>query len=1425
MKQNNKKSAFKITNVLILLLAVVIGLQLAGWLSTLSLTEPSGSPAAAQQSTPTVVAEPTPTPTPISEPAPPVLVAPRSSSSEVTFVPRIALYPLDATLYSQKNSDGTELSELITSLLLIELGLSSQVELLDRSFIAALFREKTTQFAGSQSLENQQALMKLPLSDYSLVGSLLSGDEGKSYTLKLLDNSTGEVMSAARFPFTIATLKQAVRKASTFVQTQASTVRYQRGTKESEPAQRKIAIGHFFDITVEDTNLAKGRDLSESLIERLVNDESYRVLARTHVMPLVLEEGLRKLQHTEEDRSSLREQADWTVHGVYRAEAKGLGLLITVYLYIDSIENGRELFVLKGHDWANVYSLINETIVASISPVVVEVTAENQSKSRDLLFQAADLQGVVERESVRNGTHNIADRFYTELAKRQVRNQVDATVRLLEQALEYNPMNYAAKLSLSLMLDDEPGDARAKKLYIDVLGGTDSEISYSAQAIKRKESLESYLGSRVDENEREKIRKSLVDNCFLDESDKAFKATYYKLDHIFNRPYSKPIGALDLDTTVQVLEYLRLKYHQPGYKIRFSPPRNGRYSIAQKRSWYQAYYKVGHNREAMLNMNLAVAASGMDVLYATDLPSVGFYPETASQSPERRRSRMRIAVDGFASSVFLDEDYLKPRVMLGYSLCRPEVGLCALGEQMLSWAVDQIPGADGEGPMDLFEEDEVNEHDRLMFLAADAVDRVDEASFTRRFRFVLDSSNYAVNKKKQQVSKLQDIQGEAVYEELAQAQIYSYVDLIRAESEQLERSHSMLKRNKKYNKNREALALFVKGKNSTELNSLANNLLDKVLSDFPGVYPYLLFYADPVTPSVINEQDRVMAQIVAGKVNPVEPGKLMERALVLFRYRAEQGDPENLKRAKKFIAHFEEYYGITENTAIDFSWLYHSVGENKKSRSILQGYGKSSFELKNYKWDKLNGVYTQNGFDKESRLIYSNTRTGIEITYTAHHRLVEIGEHSYKWRRGPYGFQEDGDFIWGEMSPEIAKKVAIDRAGPHDPWADIPIVEIDALPEVVDDENEKTTESLLSDEYSISPSGNVAIKGFPRRSGIGPLRKKYFSGGLRRTQNVEVIREALFKKGYLSVEGFPVDMPGVKRLDKLREDFPDFNYREMKDLRAALERAERVSSSGEVSIYQYVAGAWVEAAALLASDATTDASFGLGVAAQGDRALVCNSLGGIYSYFLIDSQWQWGRKFEAGCNNVAVSGDWAVVSWREKAYVFHFDGQFWQPTQTLIVDNYFARREKRENFEVLGESMVIMDNEMFIGNPRGGSAHLGEVYRFVLEQGKWRQTDTLAPDVEIADRPNSSFGDSLAVSRHWLVVGNCAKGAVDTPDFRRGMVYIYKRQNKKWTPFVRLIGKDTTVREELGQSVFIDKENDALLIKSSNSLYRYMLEL
>ncbi|MBU2885166.1 hypothetical protein KO507_05245 [Gilvimarinus agarilyticus] len=1418
MKQNNKKSAFNIVSVLILLLAVVVGLQLAGWLPAFSLTEPKENPAVAQQSTPSAVTVSTPT----SEAASPVLVVPESSSSE-TIVPRIALYPLDDTLYSQKNSDGPELSELITSLLLIELGSSSQVELLDRSFMDALFYEKTAPLAGDQARENQQSVMKLPLSDYSLVGSLLSGEEGEAYTLKLLDNSTGEVVSAARFPFTIATLRQVVRKASTFVQTQASRVKPKRGTAESEQARRKIAIGHFFDVTVDDKNLAKGRDLSEHLIERLVNDMSYRVLARTQVMPLVIEEGLRKLQYTEEDRSSLRAEADWAVHGVYRVETTRLESLITLYLYIDSVDSGRELFVLKGNDWAEIYNQTSETIITSLSPVEAGVATDDQSKSRELLFQAADLQGVVATKHVRNGTHRISHKFYTELAKQPVKNQVNTSVRLLEEALEYDPLNYAAKFSLSLILDDEQGGTRAKKLNIDVLGGIDSETIYSAESINRDKSIDEYFGSTVNRNVRDKIQKALIDNGLLDQSNNVIKKIKYNLDYIFNRPYSNPIEGLDLDETVQALEYLRLKYHQPGYKIRFSPPRNGHYSIAQKRSWYQAYYNVGHNREAMLNTSLAVAASGMDVLYATDLPSVEFYPETAEQSPQRRRSRMRIAVDGFASSVFLDEAYLKPRVMLGYSLCRPEVGLCGLGEKMLSWAVDQIPGADGEGPMGLFEDDEVNEHDRLMFLAADVVDRVDEASFTRIFQNVLRKSNYLFNKKKEQKSKLQKNQEEANYKEPEKTQIYSYVDLIRVESEQLERNHRKLKRNKNYSKNRESLALFLASQNSAELNRLSNNLLKEVLHDFPSVYPYLLFNADPVTSAVMDEQDRVMAKIAAGEVNPVRPSKLMGRALALFRYRAEQGSPESFIRAKKYISYFEEYYGITENSAIDFSWLYHHAGEHEKSRAILQGYGKSSFELKNYKWDNYNGVYTQNGFDKESRLIYTNTRTDIKITYTAHHRLVDVGEHPLKWRRGPYALPEDGDFIWGEMSPEIAKKVAIDRAEPLDPWAGIPVVEIEALPEAVSSGDKNTTESLLFDKYSISPGGDVAIKGFPRRSGIGPLRNKYFSEYLRHTQDVEIIRAALFRKGYLSVEGFPVDMPGVTRLDKLQEDFPDFNYREMNDLSAALSRAERVSFSGEVSIYQYVAGAWVEAATLSASDATTDANFGVGVSAQGGRALVCNTLEGIYSYLFINSQWQWSRKFNAGCSNVAVSGDWAVVSWREKVYMFHFDGQLWQPTQTLVVDDYFSKRERRENFEVLGASMVIMGNEMFIGNPRGGSDHLGEVYRFVLGQDEWRQTDTLAPDIETVDRPNSSFGDSLAVSRDWLAVGNRAKGEVDTPNFRRGMVYLYKRENKKWTPFVRLIGKDTTIQDEFGRSVFIDKKNNTLLIKSNNSLYRYVL--
>ena len=229
--------------------------------------------------------------------------APLVHNSEPIAIPRIALHNLNFSQYSQSQSNGPEMAEMISSLLMIKLGQSDQIELLDRSMVSTLFTEKSRLLVGDPWSANQAELNKLPLSELTLVGSLFSSPEGHSFSLKLVANRTGQVIGAQRFYYTIETIEESIRESQVAVLRWAEDSKLVDTTR-LDNERNKVAFGHFIDISENDSELNQGRDLTERLIEKYSGENTFTVLARTQMFPLVFEQYLRILQHPDENKES-----------------------------------------------------------------------------------------------------------------------------------------------------------------------------------------------------------------------------------------------------------------------------------------------------------------------------------------------------------------------------------------------------------------------------------------------------------------------------------------------------------------------------------------------------------------------------------------------------------------------------------------------------------------------------------------------------------------------------------------------------------------------------------------------------------------------------------------------------------------------------------------------------------------------------------------------------------------------------------------------------------------------------------------------------------------------------------------------------------------------------------------------------------------
>ncbi|MBN2446349.1 MAG: hypothetical protein JXO22_06480, partial [Phycisphaerae bacterium] len=210
------------------------------------------------------------------------------------------------------------------------------------------------------------------------------------------------------------------------------------------------------------------------------------------------------------------------------------------------------------------------------------------------------------------------------------------------------------------------------------------------------------------------------------------------------------------------------------------------------------------------------------------------------------------------------------------------------------------------------------------------------------------------------------------------------------------------------------------------------------------------------------------------------------------------------------------------------------------------------------------------------------------------------------------------------------------------------------------------------------------------------------------------------------------------------------------------------NSAGAAYIFSQAGSSWVQEAKLLAADGAATDRFAIGVALDGDLAVV-------------------GAPFKS-----------VVGSLSGTAYVFRHDGQNWNQEARLTPGDGFAQ-------QYFGYAVAISGDTIFVGAPLDndyGEAS-GSVYVFGREGETWVQQGKLArTDGHLAQ----IFGASLAAADDTLAVGafyDNQSGA------SAGAVYVYRSVSSAWTFESKLLASDGGNNDNLG--VMVDIRGDYLI--------------
>ena len=269
------------------------------------------------------------------------------------------------------------------------------------------------------------------------------------------------------------------------------------------------------------------------------------------------------------------------------------------------------------------------------------------------------------------------------------------------------------------------------------------------------------------------------------------------------------------------------------------------------------------------------------------------------------------------------------------------------------------------------------------------------------------------------------------------------------------------------------------------------------------------------------------------------------------------------------------------------------------------------------------------------------------------------------------------------------------------------------------------------------------------------------------------------------------------------------------------------TTAGAAYVFVRSGNSWSEQAKLTASDAETNAQFGIGTAVDGETAVLgaefddasATNSGAAYVFVRSGSSWNQQAKLtadDAAANDqfghsVGISGDNLVTGAHRdddggsdsgSAYVFVRSGTTWAQKTKLSADD-------AASLDSFGKSVALSGQTVVVGarlNDDDGTDS-GSAYPFIITRSVSFAQDAklTASDGAAEDR----FGSSVAISGDTAVVGApLADPAIGAgPKDTAGAAYVFVRSSGVWSQQAKLVSSsETPTFDEFGGSVAISGE-------------------
>ena len=238
---------------------------------------------------------------------------------------------------------------------------------------------------------------------------------------------------------------------------------------------------------------------------------------------------------------------------------------------------------------------------------------------------------------------------------------------------------------------------------------------------------------------------------------------------------------------------------------------------------------------------------------------------------------------------------------------------------------------------------------------------------------------------------------------------------------------------------------------------------------------------------------------------------------------------------------------------------------------------------------------------------------------------------------------------------------------------------------------------------------------------------------------------------------------------------------------------------------------------VLASDAHSDLSFGLGIAIDGNLAVVgapqddtmAEDAGAAYVYRYDGTTWveeaklvaSDGEAFDAFGTGTAIDGDVILIgAWWDSdngssagaAYVFRYDGSNWNQEAKLVAGDPLPNAWFGYRVDLSGDVAIIG-----AWGDGGAAPFAGAAYIFRYDGNDWNQeAKLLAPLPNVTDY----FGYNVAIQGDLAAVGSLGDDAGVTDG---GAVHVYRYDGTNWNHEATLVSDDIATYDQLGVSVRI----------------------